>query len=89
MPPRKAASSFSLRPAIGHTRPRSVISPVCFPKIASGLGSRREAESSHDWGRSRFWSLGHGRRQLLWFEVTRHPTAEWLARQITEAFPWA
>ena len=24
----------------------------------------------------------------LWFEVTRHPTAEWLARQITEAFPW-
>src|ERR1700693_3874250 len=33
--------------------------------------------------------LGHGRRQLLWFEVTRHPTAEWLAQQITEAFPWA
>jgi hypothetical protein len=32
--------------------------------------------------------LGHGRRQLLWFEVTRQPTAEWLARQITEAFPW-
>ncbi len=25
---------------------------------------------------------------MLWFEVTRHPTAEWLARQITEAFPW-
>jgi len=25
----------------------------------------------------------------LWFEVTRHPTAAWLARQITEAFPWA
>jgi transposase InsO family protein len=32
--------------------------------------------------------LGHGRRQLLWIELTRHPTAEWLARQITEAFPW-
>ena len=32
---------------------------------------------------------GHGRRHLLWFEVTRHPTAEWLARQITVAFPWA
>ena len=30
-----------------------------------------------------FLVLGHGRRQLLWFEVTRHPTAEWLARQIT------
>jgi hypothetical protein len=36
-----------------------------------------------------FLVLGHGRRQLLWFEVTRHPTAEWLARQITEAFPWS
>jgi hypothetical protein len=35
-----------------------------------------------------FLVLGHGRRQLLWFEVTRHPTAEWLARQITEAFAW-
>ena len=28
------------------------------------------------------------RRQLLWFAVTRHPTAEWLAQQIIEAFPW-
>jgi transposase InsO family protein len=36
-----------------------------------------------------FLVVGHGRRRLLWFEVTRHPTAEWLARQITEAFPWA
>src|SRR5450830_1901131 len=36
-----------------------------------------------------FLVVGHGRRQLLWFEVTRHPTAEWLARQITEAFTWA
>ena len=35
-----------------------------------------------------FLVLGHGRRHLLWFEVTRRPTAEWLARQITEAFPW-
>jgi transposase InsO family protein len=35
-----------------------------------------------------FLVLGHGRRQLLWFEVTRHPTAQWLAQQITEAFPW-
>jgi hypothetical protein len=35
-----------------------------------------------------FLVLGHGRRQLLWFEVTWHPTAVWLARQITEAFPW-
>jgi transposase InsO family protein len=32
--------------------------------------------------------MGHGRRQLLWFAVTRHPTAAWLAQQIVEAFPW-
>ena len=35
-----------------------------------------------------FLVLGHGRRRLIWFEVTRHPTAEWLAQQIIEAFPW-
>ena len=29
------------------------------------------------------------RRKLVWINVTRHPTAEWIARQITEAFPWA
>ena len=34
-----------------------------------------------------FVVVGHGRRQLLWFAVTRHPTAEWLAQQIVEAFP--
>src|SRR6476646_7229711 len=32
--------------------------------------------------------LGLGRRRLLWIGVTTNPTAEWLARQITEAFPW-
>jgi hypothetical protein len=35
-----------------------------------------------------FLVVGHGRRQLLWFAVSRHPTAEWLAQQIVEAFPW-
>jgi transposase InsO family protein len=35
-----------------------------------------------------FLVLRHERRHLLWFAVTRNPTAEWLARQITEAFPW-
>src|SRR5262245_26330974 len=37
---------------------------------------------------SHFLVLRHQRRRLLWFAVTRNPTAEWLSRQITEAFPW-
>jgi hypothetical protein len=28
------------------------------------------------------------RRELVWINVTRHPTTEWIAQQITEAFPW-
>jgi hypothetical protein len=28
------------------------------------------------------------RRDLVWINATPHPTAEWIARQITEAFPW-
>ncbi len=28
------------------------------------------------------------RRGLVWINVTTNPTAEWIARQITEAFPW-
>jgi transposase InsO family protein len=29
-----------------------------------------------------------GRRDLVWITVTTNPTAEWIARQLTEAFPW-
>jgi hypothetical protein len=32
--------------------------------------------------------LAHGRRALLHHAVTAHPTTEWVARQLTEAFPW-
>ena len=28
------------------------------------------------------------RRALVWINVTPNPTAEWIARQLTEAFPW-
>ena len=28
------------------------------------------------------------RRNLVWFNVTANPTAEWVARHLTEAFPW-
>jgi hypothetical protein len=32
--------------------------------------------------------MGHGRRQILWFGVTSHPTAEWISNQLTEACGW-
>jgi transposase InsO family protein len=28
------------------------------------------------------------RRNLVWINVTTNPTADWIARQMTEAFPW-
>jgi hypothetical protein len=33
-------------------------------------------------------TLRHERRRLISVSVTDHPTAEWIAQQITEAFPW-
>jgi hypothetical protein len=32
--------------------------------------------------------LGHGRRRLIHYAVAAHPTSEWVARQIVEAYPW-
>jgi hypothetical protein len=32
--------------------------------------------------------LSHERRNVIHFDVTQNPTQVWLARQITEAFPW-
>jgi transposase InsO family protein len=35
-----------------------------------------------------FLVLSHGRRRVLHFAVTSHPTTEWTAHQLISAFPW-
>jgi len=32
--------------------------------------------------------LQHGRREILWLGATTHPSAEWISRQLTEAYGW-
>ena len=32
--------------------------------------------------------LAHHRRRVVHFNITEHPTAQWTAQQIIEAFPW-
>jgi len=32
--------------------------------------------------------LQHGRREILWLGATTHPSAEWVSRQLTEAYGW-
>jgi putative transposase len=35
-----------------------------------------------------FVVLAHDRRRIVHFNITEHPTAEWTAAQIVQAFPW-
>jgi putative transposase len=32
--------------------------------------------------------LAHDRRRIVHFNITKHPTAQWTAQQVVEAFPW-
>jgi hypothetical protein len=36
-----------------------------------------------------FFGIEHGRRRILHWNVTRHPTAEWVVQQLRQAFPEA
>jgi transposase InsO family protein len=35
-----------------------------------------------------FLVMAHDRRRVVHFNVTEHPTAEWTAEQLVQAFPW-
>jgi putative transposase len=35
-----------------------------------------------------FFVIGHDRRRVLHFSVTRHPTSTWIVQQLREAFPY-
>jgi len=35
-----------------------------------------------------FFLIGHDRRRILHFNVTRHPTSAWIVQQLREAFPY-
>jgi hypothetical protein len=35
-----------------------------------------------------FVILAHERRRVVHFNITEHPTAQWTAQQVVEAFPW-
>jgi len=35
-----------------------------------------------------FFVIGHDRRRILHFNVTRHPTSAWIAQQLREVFPY-
>ena len=35
-----------------------------------------------------FLVLRHSRREILWLGVTAHPSAQWIARQLSQAYGW-
>jgi Integrase core domain len=68
---------------------------LMYERMPHVAGSSRQcpARSAHNDRATMFrpgrpGCAGLSRRNLVWINVTTNPTAEWIARQITEAFPW-
>src|SRR6266403_490515 len=63
--------------------------PAWPERSRSARSSRQLSRFYHSINPDRvFGTQWHGRRQVIWFGVTTHPTAEWIANQITEACGW-
>src|SRR6266550_2678484 len=68
------------------------------PQIDADLRAliRRMSVDNPLWGAPRIYGellyvlviVGLARRDLVWINATSNPTADWIARQITEVFPW-
>ena len=77
-----------------HKAPRS---PEPARRWATFLSNHREAIAAMDFFTVPsltfgvlycFFVIAHGRRQVLHFNVTRHPTSAWVSQQLREAFPY-
>jgi len=71
--------------------------PEPAKRWATSLGNHREAIAAMDFFtvptltfgvRYCCVVIGHDRRRILHWEVTRHPTSAWVAQQLREAFPY-
>jgi len=83
------------RSSVANYMPRRHGSP--FPGLAGLPGQPHRPHRGHRSVRrsdDRFQAAlraGHpvsGAARLVWTSVTANPTADWIARQVTEAFPW-
>src|SRR5438552_14639418 len=62
--------------------------PPARHRTPGDIMSEHRATSSRNARATSSESARHGRRLWVSFGVTTNPTAEWISRQIIEAFPW-
>jgi Integrase core domain/AIPR protein len=88
---RDALFSLNIRNYIGNTSTNTAIIksaemlPEQFFLFNNGISCLCTNMNVHD---DAFIIVRLDRRDLAWINVTTNPTAEWVARQLTEAFPW-
>ena len=60
----------------------------CKPELADISRKPHPRYRGHRFLHSANANLRHERREVIHFNVTAHPSAQWTAQQIVEAFPW-